>query len=195
MRLATVVIDHEEHLVLCAKQGFFRIADLNLDFRQHWPETMGALIKTEQLAGLNAWFRQQGNAALERVTPLAHRSHPVRYAPLYRHPPKIWGIGLNYSAHAQDLCEKAPTQAPASFMKPDTAIIGPGDSIRIPKLSEKTTAEAELGVVIGRRCKDVPPEKWLEVVAGFTTIIDMTAEDILRQNPRRTRSRMCCSWR
>jgi 2-keto-4-pentenoate hydratase/2-oxohepta-3-ene-1,7-dioic acid hydratase in catechol pathway len=69
-------------------------------------------------------------------------------------------------------------------MKPDTAIIGYGDEIRIPMLSEKTTAEAELGVVIGRRCKDVPREKWMEVVAGFTTVIDVTAEDILRRNPR-----------
>ena len=57
-------------------------------------------------------------------------------------------------------------------------------NIRIPRLSEKTTAEAELGIIIGRRCKDVPREKWKDVVAGFTAVIDMTAEDILRQNPR-----------
>ena len=69
-------------------------------------------------------------------------------------------------------------------MKPDTTIIGPGDTIAIPKLSEKTTAEAELGIIIGRRCRDVSRDQWLDVVAGFTTILDMTAEDILRQNPR-----------
>jgi 2-keto-4-pentenoate hydratase/2-oxohepta-3-ene-1,7-dioic acid hydratase in catechol pathway len=69
-------------------------------------------------------------------------------------------------------------------MKPWTAVIGPGDAIRIPRLSHRTTAEAELGVVIGKRCKDVPQADWLDVVAGFTTILDMTAEDILQQNPR-----------
>ena len=162
MRLATVIVEQVEHLVLCEKSGFFRIADFNRKFQQNWPETMEALIKTERLTELSAWFRQQGRPALDRITPLTSKSTPVRYAPLYRHPPKIWGIGLNYSAHARDLSEKVPTLAPASFMKPDTAIIGSGDTIRIPRLSEKTTAEAELGIVIGRRCKDVPPEKWLE---------------------------------
>jgi 2-keto-4-pentenoate hydratase/2-oxohepta-3-ene-1,7-dioic acid hydratase in catechol pathway len=69
-------------------------------------------------------------------------------------------------------------------MKPDTAIIGPGEEILIPRQSEKTTAEAELGLVFGRRCKDVPRGEWLSALAGFTTIIDVTAEDILRRNPR-----------
>jgi 2-keto-4-pentenoate hydratase/2-oxohepta-3-ene-1,7-dioic acid hydratase in catechol pathway len=108
----------------------------------------------------------------------------LRYAPLYRTPPKIWGIGLNYVAHAEDLSETAPTLLPASFMKPSTTIIGHGDTIQIPRLSHRTTAEAELGVVVGKRCKNVPQDAWLDVVAGFTTIIDMTAEDILKQNPR-----------
>ena len=69
-------------------------------------------------------------------------------------------------------------------MKPDTTIIGHGDTILIPRQSERTTAEAELGIVIGRTCKNVAREDWLSVVAGFTTVIDMTAEDILRRNPR-----------
>jgi len=69
-------------------------------------------------------------------------------------------------------------------MKPDTTIIGYGDTIEIPLQSERTTAEAELGIIIGKKCKDVEQEDWLSVVAGFTPIIDMTAEDILRRNPR-----------
>jgi 2-keto-4-pentenoate hydratase/2-oxohepta-3-ene-1,7-dioic acid hydratase in catechol pathway len=184
MRLATIIIERKQHLVLCDRNGFFRIADFNRAFQLSWPEAMEELVKTGRLTELNSWFRQEGSAALDRIQPITHPSPQIRYAPLYRHPPKIWGIGLNYSAHARDLSENVPTLAPASFMKPDTAIIGPGDTIRIPKLSEKTTAEAELGIIIGARCKDVPPENWLDVVAGFTTILDMTAEDILRQNPR-----------
>ncbi len=69
-------------------------------------------------------------------------------------------------------------------MKPVTTIIGPGDTIQIPRLSERTTAEAELGIVFADRCRDVVRSDWRSVVAGFTTIIDMTAEDILRRNPR-----------
>ena len=103
---------------------------------------------------------------------------------MYRRPRKIWGIGLNYKAHAEDLSEKVPTSEPASFMKPDTTIIGFNDTIKIPTLSEKTTGEAELGLIFGKKCKNVKRNEWLSVLAGFTMIIDMTAEDILRRNPR-----------
>jgi 2-keto-4-pentenoate hydratase/2-oxohepta-3-ene-1,7-dioic acid hydratase in catechol pathway len=106
------------------------------------------------------------------------------YGPLYRRPRKIWGIGLNYAEHAGDLSETAPADEPASFMRPDTTIIGPGDEVVLPAQSERVTAEAELAVVIGREAKDVPEEDAPSVVAGFTMVLDMTAEDILRRNPR-----------
>ena len=108
----------------------------------------------------------------------------VSYGPLYRRPRKIWGIGLNYAEHASDLYEKPPAEGPAIFMKPDTTIIGPGDEIRLPRQSERVTGEAELGIVIGRQAKDVPVEDAPSVVAGLTTVLDMTAEDILQENPR-----------
>lgn len=105
-------------------------------------------------------------------------------APLYRRPRKIWGIGLNYAEHAGDLDERAPPEEPASFMRPDTTIIGPGDEIVLPPQSGRVTAEAELGLVIGRVAKNVSEREAPSVVAGFTTVLDMTAEDILRKNPR-----------
>jgi len=105
-------------------------------------------------------------------------------APLYRRPRKIWGIGLNYVEHAGDLQETVPSREPASFMRPDTTIIGPGDEIVLPAQSDRVTAEGELALVIGREAKDVPEEEAPSVVAGFTTVLDMTAEDILRRNPR-----------
>jgi len=108
----------------------------------------------------------------------------AEFGPLYRYPRKIWGIGLNYVEHAEDLSEKAPSTEPASFMKPDTTIIGPGDTIEIPLQSERTTAEGELGVIIGKRCKGVEEENVKEYIAGYTTAIDMTAEDILQKKPR-----------
>jgi 2-keto-4-pentenoate hydratase/2-oxohepta-3-ene-1,7-dioic acid hydratase in catechol pathway len=108
----------------------------------------------------------------------------VSYGPPYRRPRKIWGIGLNYAEHASDLSEKPPAEGPASFMKPDTTIIGPGDEIRLPRQSERVTGEAELGIVIGREVKDVPVEDAPSVVAGLTTVLDITAEDILQENPR-----------
>ncbi len=111
-------------------------------------------------------------------------SGELRFTAPYRNPSKIWGIGLNYREHAADLDEVLPDQEPASFMKPATTIIGPGDTIILPPQSNRVTGEAELGVIIGKRCKDVPLDQVHEVIFGYTTIIDMTAEDILRRNPR-----------
>jgi 2-keto-4-pentenoate hydratase/2-oxohepta-3-ene-1,7-dioic acid hydratase in catechol pathway len=184
MRLSTILIDKKEHLVICLKGGLVRVADLNNALECRWPENMQQMLSTGGMAGLTTWYREEGEDTLDHRPDLVLKAPSFAYAPLYRHPPKIWGIGLNYRDHAKDLSESAPTFAPASFMKPYTALIGPGDEIKIPVLSEKTTAEAELGIVIGKRCKDIPREQWLEVVAGFTTVLDMTAEDILRRNPR-----------
>jgi 2-keto-4-pentenoate hydratase/2-oxohepta-3-ene-1,7-dioic acid hydratase in catechol pathway len=100
-----------------------------------------------------------------------------------RRPSKIWCIGLNYREHASDLDERSPEE-PASFMRPAISIRGPGDPICLPPDAERVTGEAELAVVIGRRCKNVTREQAYDVIAGFLPAIDMTAEDVLRRNPR-----------
>lgn len=63
-------------------------------------------------------------------------------------------------------------------------LIGPNDDILLPKLKEaqKTTAEAELGIIMGRDCRDVPEEEWESAIVGYTTILDMTEESILKGN-------------
>jgi len=184
MRIATLRIDHTETAALQLPDGFVSLDAVNRLFGTDWPCDTLELIAGGKIEALDNW--QRNNAAELRIRCRQAAVDPAgaRFAPLYRHPPKIWGIGLNYAAHAADLAETTPTGIPGSFMKPDTTVIGCGDAIRIPRKSEKTTAEAELGVVIGRTCRNVPIERWLEAVAGFTTIIDMTAEDILRLNPR-----------
>lgn len=98
---------------------------------------------------------------------------------------KLWGIGLNYAEHADDLDEERPDE-PASFMKPSTAAVGPGGPIRLPprEVTDRVTAEGELGVVVGRACSNVAEEKAGEVIAGYVPIIDVTSEDILEKNPR-----------
>jgi 2-keto-4-pentenoate hydratase/2-oxohepta-3-ene-1,7-dioic acid hydratase in catechol pathway len=107
----------------------------------------------------------------------------ARFAPPYRHPRLIWGIGLNYREHARDLHESAPDE-PASFIKGDQTVIGHEDPIVLPAQSRRVTSEAELGLVFGRRCRDVPPEEALDALFGVTAVLDQTAEDILERNPR-----------
>lgn len=184
MRIATLKIDGTEKAAVLGAGGYVPVAVLADRLGTNWEEDLLGLLRSGNFYRLHDWFRTEGPSVLESLKGAAVPADEAAFAPLYRHPSKIWGIGLNYVDHAGDLAEVAPNTEPASFMKPDTTIIGQGDTIRIPRQSEKTTAEAELGVIFGRRCKDVEREDWLSVVAGFTTIIDMTAEDILRRNPR-----------
>jgi 2-keto-4-pentenoate hydratase/2-oxohepta-3-ene-1,7-dioic acid hydratase in catechol pathway len=107
----------------------------------------------------------------------------VTFVAPYRSPRKIWGIGLNYVAHAGDLSESVPTE-PASFIKGDHTIIGPDEPIVLPEQSERVTAEAEIGLVIGSYCRNVSEADALDHVWGVVTILDQTAEDILQRNPR-----------
>ena len=101
----------------------------------------------------------------------------------FRRPRMVWGIGLNYLDHARDLDAPHPTE-PASFIKGDHAIIGPGDEILLPPQSLRVTAEAELGIIIGREAWEVDEADALDHIAAVVCILDQTAEDILQRNPR-----------
>ncbi|WP_049935842.1 fumarylacetoacetate hydrolase family protein [Haloplanus natans] len=109
----------------------------------------------------------------------------VTFGPPLDDPGKLFGIGLNYADHAADLSEEPPEE-PASFFKPATAATGPGGPIRLPprEQSDCVTAEAELAVVIGRTCRNVAVDDAESVIAGYTPVIDVTAEDVLARNPR-----------
>ncbi|TXT65039.1 MAG: Fumarylacetoacetate (FAA) hydrolase [Promethearchaeota archaeon] len=184
MKFATVKQKNQEIAALVVGDHFFPIPQINTTLSTDWYNTLGEILEHNQLDKLISWFNRTGREYLENTNDLGQPLSDINFSPLYRHPHKIWGIGLNYRDHAEDLLEKTPSLIPASFMKSDTTIIGPNDTIFIPTQSSKTTGEAELGVIIKKKCKNIPREDWLEVVAGFTTIIDMTAEDILRKNPR-----------
>jgi len=184
MRLTTIKHHKAEQACLYMPEGCIPLDSLNHRFGQKWPVDFLELLKSGKIASLRSWYESYIDAIRDESNALTIVEGKVQFAPLYRHPRKIWGIGLNYQEHADELNETTPKGEPGSFMKPDTTIIGPDEAIQIPLQSEKTTAEGELGIIIGKTCKDVPLEDWLSVVAGFTTIIDMTAEDILRRNTR-----------
>jgi 2-keto-4-pentenoate hydratase/2-oxohepta-3-ene-1,7-dioic acid hydratase in catechol pathway len=112
-------------------------------------------------------------------------THEVRFTAPYRAPAKIWGIGLNYLDHAGDLKSALPDE-PGSFLKANHTIIGPGEDIVLPapELTDRVTAEAELGIVIGKYCRNVSEAEALDYVWGLTPILDQTAEDLVLRNPR-----------
>lgn len=184
MRLATIKLNGVETAALVTEKGVLPIESMNQAFNQNWSTDVFEMLHTGQLDELKKWQQTDAGRQLDSLKEQYIPVNEVVYGPLYQHPRKIWGIGLNYVEHAADLHEKAPNTEPASFMKPDTTIIGPQDEILIPHQSERTTAESELGIIIGKECKNVSEADAPNVIAGFTTIIDMTAEDILQINPR-----------
>ncbi len=105
-------------------------------------------------------------------------------APVPR-PPKLLAIGLNYSDHCAEAGLPEP-DFPVFFNKQATCVVGPGDAVHVPRVSALVDFECELAVVIGRRCRHVPAEHALEVVAGYTVINDVTVRDWQLRAPTMT---------
>ena len=97
-------------------------------------------------------------------------------APIER-PGKIVCVGLNYRDHAAEQGVDLPVK-PLLFAKWQTSLIGPGDPIVLPRISDQIDYEAELAVVIGERAKNVPEERALDVVAGYVCANDVSARDL-----------------
>jgi 2-keto-4-pentenoate hydratase/2-oxohepta-3-ene-1,7-dioic acid hydratase in catechol pathway len=103
-------------------------------------------------------------------------------------PSKIVCVGLNYRDHAEEQGTELPA-APLLFAKWPNALIGPGDPIVIPKASKKVDYEAELGVVIGSRVRNVSQENALEAVAGYLCLNDVSARDLQFSDGQWTRGK------
>jgi 2-keto-4-pentenoate hydratase/2-oxohepta-3-ene-1,7-dioic acid hydratase in catechol pathway len=173
MRLASIRVDGAEiPAVVEPARGVARVGDLLPGF----DGDVRAVLVEERVAELAKAVESAADA-------LFVPEESVAFGAPYRHPRLIWGIGLNYVDHAADLSEQVPDE-PASFIKGDHTVIGPGEEIPIPPQSSRTTAEAELALVIGRYCRNVSEEQALDHVFGVTTVLDQTAEDILERNPR-----------
>jgi 2-keto-4-pentenoate hydratase/2-oxohepta-3-ene-1,7-dioic acid hydratase in catechol pathway len=97
-----------------------------------------------------------------------------RLAPIA--PTSLIGIGLNYRRHAEESGAKIP-ERPIVFIKLLNSLQNPGDPIEIPSSSQEVDYECELAVVIGKNCKNVPPEKSLDYVFGYTCANDVSARD------------------
>jgi 2-keto-4-pentenoate hydratase/2-oxohepta-3-ene-1,7-dioic acid hydratase in catechol pathway len=92
-------------------------------------------------------------------------------------PSKIIGIGRNYVEHARELGNEVP-EVPIIFFKPPTALIGPGDPILLPNVSQRVEYEAEIGVVIGRRLRNADLDLAERAIQGFVCVNDVTCRDL-----------------
>ena len=92
-------------------------------------------------------------------------------------PSKIIGIGRNYLEHARELGNEVPV-VPILFFKPSTALIGSGDTILLPSVSTRVEFEAEIGVVIGKRVRNVDQTAAERAIGGFVCVNDVTCRDL-----------------
>ncbi len=183
MRLTSIQHSGAEVAGIVTSKGVLPVAAVNAAKGTAWKSDMMSLIQAGEIPAMTNWYNTGGKEELEGMAGLIPWEEVV-CAPLYRDPKRIFGIGLNYVDHAGDIGAAAPTGFPGSFFKMADTLIGPGDEIRLPKLKEaqKTTAEAELGIIMGKDCRDVSEENWQDAIVGYTTILDMTEESILKGN-------------
>ena len=152
----------------------YGIVELVSDGGEH-PDSVAA-ITGDPLAGPVTYTGERvGLDDVRLVSPVIPRS-------------KVVGIGKNYAAHAAEFNSKVPDE-PLVFLKPNTSVVGPGDPIQYPRQTENLHFEGELAVVIGRICRDVPPEQATDVIYGYTIGNDVTARDLQRRDVQFTRAK------
>lgn len=103
-------------------------------------------------------------------------------------PSKIVAVGLNYRDHADEMKLPIP-QEPILFIKPSTAVIAHNEEIIYPSMSKRVDYEAELGVVIKKKARNVSEEEAKDYILGYTCFNDVTARDLQKRDGQYTRSK------
>jgi acylpyruvate hydrolase len=194
MRLVTFESEPKRHRVGADTGGL--VVDLNAAYRalleergeRRAGEFAIEAVPPEMLAFLDAGERAMTAArdALEliarlgadgaRERGLARPAASVRLLAPVPRPPKFILVGLNYRDHAEEAGFKIP-EVPTFFSKYANCVIGPGDAIKIPKVSAMIDYEGEYAFVIGRAGRDIPAERAMDYVAGYTIVNDVSCRD------------------
>jgi 4-hydroxyphenylacetate degradation bifunctional isomerase/decarboxylase decarboxylase subunit len=103
-------------------------------------------------------------------------------------PSKIVCVGLNYVDHAKELAMEIP-QEPIIFLKPPSAVVGHEGIVRYPEMAKRVDYEAELGIVIDKKCRDVSRENAFDFIKGYTCFNDVTARDLQERDGQWTRAK------
>ncbi len=154
-----------------------RIARLSLEDRIAYAALSG---EEAELFGLAPWHGGTLTGERVRWDPAMLRA-PVE-------PSKVLCVGRNYAAHARELGHDLPSE-PLLFFKPPSAVVGPGDDVRMPAVSERVDHEAELALVIGKRAKSLTRANALAHLAGFTAANDVTARDLQKKDGQWARAK------
>ena len=149
-----------------------RVLDAGDALGERGPATVRALIAAGAL-------EQAAAAATGEGVPLEE----VDLLPPVPDPDKIVCIGLNYRSHAEETGQELPS-APTFFAKFRNALVPSGAAVQLPAASQKVDYEAEVAVVVGRRCRDIEEQDALACVAGYTLLNDLSARDLQFATPQ-----------
>jgi 2-keto-4-pentenoate hydratase/2-oxohepta-3-ene-1,7-dioic acid hydratase in catechol pathway len=141
------------------------------------PTPEGEQIRPIQGSPLTEYAVRQETFRLQEVILLA----PVL-------PSKIVAVGVNYRAHAAEF-KKDPPKEPLLFLKPPTAVIGPGEEIQYPPQARRVDLEAELAVIVKHKIKRVAPQEAKQAILGYTCFNDVTARDLQKLDGQWTRAK------
>jgi 2-keto-4-pentenoate hydratase/2-oxohepta-3-ene-1,7-dioic acid hydratase in catechol pathway len=164
LKIARFSAGAHHSLGLVVKEG---IVDLANRLPQHPATTVELISQWESISSLAQ--------PLEKLPPDFPLEQVALHAPIAR-PGKIMGIGLNYRDHAAESKMELPADQ-LWFSKPATAIADPYGPIELPRVSEQLDYEAELVIVIGKRCRHVPREAARSVIFGFCIGNDVSVRD------------------
>ncbi len=142
-----------------------------------WGWLAGDRVGVLQGSPFGEFRREEAARPLQEV----HLLNPVS-------PGKIVCVGRNYAAHADEHDAEVP-EIPLLFLKPPSAVIGPGQPILLPPQSQRVEHEAELAVVIGARTRWIAPEQAGDYILGYTAANDVTARDLQFRDGQWTRGK------
>ncbi|MGH7090134.1 MAG: fumarylacetoacetate hydrolase family protein [Stellaceae bacterium] len=165
---------------------------------QEKPGLLDARGKLRDLSGIIADLgpAELAPAALDRVRKLDSATLPEvpgspRLGACVARVPKIVAVGLNYRDHADETKNPYPKE-PVLFLKATSSISGPNDDVVLPKASQKGDWEVELGIVIGRRASYVAEHDWLDYVAGFCIVNDVSEREFqMERGGQWTKGKSC----
>lgn len=123
-----------------------------------------------------------------KKTPKCVNLCDVKVLPACGENPKVILAGLNYQDHAKELGMHQPKH-PIIFLKPNTTLIGDGENIKYPRGVARLDYEAELALVISKKCKSVSEKKAREYILGYTCLNDVTARDLQKRDGQWTRAK------
>jgi len=118
---------------------------------------------------------------------IPRREKPPRLLPIER-PSKIVCVGRNYAAHARELGNEVPAE-PLLFFKPSSSLIGEGEPICIPAVSDQVEYEGEIGVVVGTQLHRASPDEARRAVRGIVALNDVTARDLQKRDGQWARAK------